>query len=182
MHTARVSVCECESKRAGGCPVSVHSSQLVYVRAKVCHHFAQLENLLFTAKATTTTEAAAVLPFFLAVLQFARCLCFSCTPNTLHMFKHTHTYTHTRAELFVCTTVCVCVQTRNWNWVIGANARAFYFCCFLQPAAAACVPLARPAWCCHLAFAVVVIVVFVMHLSLAKAAAAAFRVAWQRHR
>lgn len=76
----------------------VHSNQLVSVCVKVCHHFVQLENLLFT----TTKQCC--LFFFLAVLQFALLLVL--LVHFLHMF--THTYAHILAQSFLYA-LCVCV-------------------------------------------------------------------------
>lgn len=96
-----------------------HSNRLVSVCmcVKVCHHFAQLENLLFT----TTKQCC--LFFFLLYCNLLCFLCFLFTSCTCSL-THTHTYS---CWAFCMHCVCVWVQTRNWNWVIGANARALFF-------------------------------------------------------
>lgn len=112
-----------------------HSNRLLSVCmcVKVCHHFAQLENLLFT-----TTKQCCLFFFLL----YCNLLCFLCFLFTSCTCSHTHT--HIRAELFVCT-VCVCKCKLETETGLLVQMRAlFFFVCFFCSKQPAVVPLTPP--------------------------------------
>lgn len=101
-----------------------HSNRLVSVCmcVKVCHHFAQLENLLFT----TTKQCC--LFFFLLYCNLLCFLCFlftSCTCSHTHILVLSFLY-----ALCVCVCVCKCKLETETGLLVQMRALFFSFVSF----------------------------------------------------
>lgn len=128
-----------------------HSNRLVSVCmcVKVCHHFAQLENLLFT----TTKQCC--LFFFLLYCNLLCFLCFlftSCTCSHTHILVLSFLY-----ALCVCVCVCKCKLETETGLLVQMRALFFSFVSF-----AASNLLLSPS---HLPLPWHSLLVFAMHLS-----------------